>query len=349
MHAVEIIGGGLAGLALGIALRRHDVPVTVHESGAYPRQRTCGEFINGLDTRALEVLGITPVLADAPVRRAVSWSQRGAAARHWKLPRPARVVSRHTLDARLAETFAAAQGELATGSRIDSREARPGRVFTFGRRPDGRSPWFGMKMHLAGLSVAADLEFHVGHRAYVGACPLEDGTVNVCGIFHRNPLVTAPGAPGFAAHLRTGGLHAFADRVEAATPVDGSICAVAGLRFGLQPAIPGAPRLGDAFAFTPPYTGRGMASAFHGAALALSPILAWSSGKQSWEFTVSEIHRRLTRLHRSSLGRATAVHRFLLDGTASRAAAILLRARVAPLRALSRFLNPSPPACFYTH
>ena len=38
-RTVTIIGGGLAGLTLGLALRQRDVPVTVCEAGTYPRHR----------------------------------------------------------------------------------------------------------------------------------------------------------------------------------------------------------------------------------------------------------------------------------------------------------------------
>ena len=43
---VTIIGGGLAGLTLGIGLRQRNVPVTIREAGQYPRHRVCGEFIS---------------------------------------------------------------------------------------------------------------------------------------------------------------------------------------------------------------------------------------------------------------------------------------------------------------
>src|SRR5580693_8216081 len=44
---ITIVGGGLAGLALGIGLRQRDVPATIWEAGHYPRHRVCGEFISG--------------------------------------------------------------------------------------------------------------------------------------------------------------------------------------------------------------------------------------------------------------------------------------------------------------
>ena len=47
MKPVTIVGGGLAGLTLGIALRENSVPVHIYEAGTYPRHRVCGEFISG--------------------------------------------------------------------------------------------------------------------------------------------------------------------------------------------------------------------------------------------------------------------------------------------------------------
>ena len=48
LQPIEIVGGGLAGLSLGLALRQQDIPVTLFEAGSYPRHRVCGEFITGL-------------------------------------------------------------------------------------------------------------------------------------------------------------------------------------------------------------------------------------------------------------------------------------------------------------
>ena len=42
MRQITIAGGGLAGLSLGVALRRADVPVVLHEAGRYPRHRATG-------------------------------------------------------------------------------------------------------------------------------------------------------------------------------------------------------------------------------------------------------------------------------------------------------------------
>ena len=42
---ITIAGGGVAGLALGVALAQRGIPVELFDKGAYPRHRVCGEFI----------------------------------------------------------------------------------------------------------------------------------------------------------------------------------------------------------------------------------------------------------------------------------------------------------------
>lgn len=349
MKPVEVVGGGLAGLALGCGLRRLGVPVTLRERGTYPRHRTCGEFIHGADPEVLQAIGIAGLLDQAPRRWSVRWHHAGAPGRQWTLARPAIVVSRFELDARLAARFQALGGHLEVGQRVDLAETPDGRVFANGRHSETTSPWLGLKCHVTGLPLASDLEFHVGRRAYLGLSALDNERVNLCGIFHRDLAGAGHGLEAVVARLAASGLPALADRLAGATAVAGSPCAVAGLRFGLQPAVPGAVAIGDAFAFTPPFTGRGMGLAFASAASALGPLAAWSGGAASWEATRHAIRERQARLHRRGLGRACMLHRFLLAPRAARLAALLLQGGMLSLRHLTAYLNPPHPrACFST-
>src|SRR2546427_12926265 len=61
MKPITIVGGGLAGLTLGIGLRQRGIPVTIWEAGHYPRHRVCGEFIVGRGQDVLARLGLSKV------------------------------------------------------------------------------------------------------------------------------------------------------------------------------------------------------------------------------------------------------------------------------------------------
>ena len=63
-HPVSIVGGGLAGLSLGINLRRHGIPVHLYETNRYPRHKVCGEFISGSGIASLDRLALTDLLFD---------------------------------------------------------------------------------------------------------------------------------------------------------------------------------------------------------------------------------------------------------------------------------------------
>ena len=134
--SITIIGGGLAGLTLGIGLRRRGVPATIWEAGGYPRHRVCGEFISGRGQMVLERLGL--------------WSEAGTSRRVLcatalficgknrspirRLGTPALCVSRYMLDALLAETFEQLGGDLRATRAGPVEDADEGMVQAGGRR-----------------------------------------------------------------------------------------------------------------------------------------------------------------------------------------------------------------------
>jgi flavin-dependent dehydrogenase len=336
---VEIVGGGLSGLALGLALRRADVPVTLHEAGNYPRHRVCGEFLRGLSAKTISTLQLAPLFAGARRHREIVWFEGDEPVRRQQLRSPALALSRHTLDLALADAFRAAGGQLFTGSRADLAP-QPGRVLTCGRVTDARSPWLGLKLHARDLPLASGLELHLGRRAYVGLCELPDGAVNVCGLFHRTR--TAPGATPLdrvLAHLRAAGLEALAQRLEKSSPAPESFSAVAGLVFVRARAGPGAVCLGDAAGMIPPFTGNGMAIALTSAALALPPLTAWSRRELSWLDAARAIDRALRSEFGPRLHLARMLHPMLLRPSAQRVIAQAAGERLLPLDTLARALS----------
>lgn len=64
-YDVIIIGGGLAGLALGIDLGRKGHSVLIIEKGSYPRQKVCGEYISMESYRYLHEL--CPTLSEIKI------------------------------------------------------------------------------------------------------------------------------------------------------------------------------------------------------------------------------------------------------------------------------------------
>jgi flavin-dependent dehydrogenase len=284
---ITIVGGGVAGLALGIGLRQQGVPVTVWEAGRYPRHHVCGEFISGAGQRSLERLGLLERLRAAGAQlatEALFFAGRRQVARV-PLRQAAVCVSRYVLDAWLAAELARLGGELRAGQRWPGGVGA-GEVRASGRRSEPPADgWrlFGLKIHARGLQLAADLEMHVVPQGYVGLCRLAGGEVNICGLFRSRGAAT-----GLRQQWREwlGGAagSVLRQRLDAATIDETSLCAVAG--FSLRPrraAEQDECCIGDALTMIPPVTGNGMSMAFESAELAVGPLVAYSQGALSWE------------------------------------------------------------------
>lgn len=291
---IAIVGGGLAGLTLGIGLRRQGVPVTIWEAGSYPRHRVCGEFMCGRGLDSLERLGLLDSMREAGASSATSAAffagKRTIPER--PLPQVALCLSRYRLDEWLAGEFQRLGGQLRSGARWRG-EYGPGMVCASGRRIEPVAQgwrWFGLKAHAAGIVLTADLELHFVPSGYVGLCRLPDGRVNVCGLFRSESTV-----PGLAREWRDwlagppdSILHS---RLAGAAWDDSSFCSVAGFSPRPKRADQTQCRLGDALTMIPPLTGNGMSMAFESAELAIEPLVQFSRRKLDWSQTCREIAR----------------------------------------------------------
>ena len=326
-------GGGLAGLALAVALGERGVPVRVEEAGHYPRHRVCGEFISGVSPATLAFLGLTDLVADARRHQSLAWIEGGRTLHCDRLPEPALGISRWVLDDRMRSRVAERGGLVQTGVRARC-EPEEGRVWAAGRRPSPRSRWIGLKAHLRGLPMSADLELHLGSNGYAGLCGIEDGWVNVCGLFRLDRSLAAGREDLLAAYLEAGGNGGLARHVRAAERRPGSACAVAGFEFGRQPAVPGVLCLGDASSLIPPFTGNGMSMAFQAAETACDPLVAWASGRRPWAATVEDVRCALARRFRHRLRAAGVMHHILWQPAGRAALGVLSRFRLLPFRFL---------------
>src|SRR5262245_42659885 len=143
---ISIIGGGLAGLALGIGLRRAEIPAIIWEAGSYPRHKVCGEFISGAGQATLGRLGLVEALtlAGAITARTSAFfgTQMRTPAR--PLPVPGLCMSRFVLDTVLAKRFRDLGGELHEKSTQQTTDLDEGIVLATGRRaeaPNGGWRW----------------------------------------------------------------------------------------------------------------------------------------------------------------------------------------------------------------
>src|SRR2546421_1879445 len=123
---ITIIGGGLAGLTLGIGLRQRAIPVRILEAGHYPRHRVCGEFISGRGLEVLSRLGLRDLFVKAgaiTARNALFCSACTHSPLRTLLP-PALCLSRYQMDALLAEHFRKLGGELHERERAKFAETQ---------------------------------------------------------------------------------------------------------------------------------------------------------------------------------------------------------------------------------
>lgn len=291
---ITIIGGGLAGLTLGIGLRQLGVPVALWEAGVYPRHRVCGEFISGNGPTVLERLGLRPLLDRAGAIRVetaafISGSNHSPVR---PLPSPALGLSRYVLDSTLAEEFQRLGGALHAGMRRPETEFTEGVVRATGRRAQPTENgwrWFGLKGHATNVDLEADLEMHVSADNYVGVNRIDRGEVNVCGLFrarpgeaHESGFDLLRGRPGSRLH----------ERLASARFDETSFCSVAGLSLHPHRALEQADCcIGDAITMIPPVTGNGMSMAFESAEIAIAPLSRYSRGEMSW----AEARRAIAR------------------------------------------------------
>lgn len=314
---ITIVGGGLAGLTLGIGLRQRGVPVRIWEAGNYPRHRVCGEFISGGGQASLTRLGLLDGLKKAGAHTALTAAFFDTAAPKGvrALPAPALCLSRWALDAWLAEEFQRLGGEL----RVNSRWTDPysaGVVRASGRRAVPLNEgwrWFGLKVHAHGVELAADLELHLVPSGYVGMCRLNADEVNLCGLFR-----SAAPIPDLAETWRTwlsghpnSPLH---NRLRHAKLDGASFCSVAGLFLSPQRATDQAEcSIGDALTMIPPVTGNGMSMAFESAEIAIGPLVGYNQGNLSWQHTRAKIARNCDERFASRLRWAGRLQRALFQ------------------------------------
>lgn len=334
MNSIEIAGGGLAGLALGIALRRHDAPVIIREAGVYPRHKVCGEFINGVTQETLAKLGIDSIFQNALLHERTRWWVGDEEIYAAEMDRPALGMSRWDMDKALHELFLELGGRLIVKDRV-KREPREGLVWTAGRSLEKESNWLGLKAHFFDVKVDA-LEMHMADGGYVGLTPVGGGRVNVCGFYRRRALRSEN---LIISYLKECGLSELAERLSNATWDASSLTGVSGLSLGRQRQDPELFTLGDAERMIPPFTGNGMSMAFESAECALEPLLAYVNGSLTWEEAGREIREALDERFSRRVRFAHTMHHFLTKRSGRFTLKCAARSGLLPFHWLHRRLS----------
>jgi flavin-dependent dehydrogenase len=312
---ITIVGGGLAGLTLGIGLRQREIPVTIWEASHYPRHRVCGEFVSGRGQEVLERIGLLEMFgrAGAISSSTTRFFLDGFSSPLRAIRPPALCLSRFSMDEMLAKHFCALGGELHQNARYESPHGGEGYVFASGRvaKPTVNGwRWFGLKVHARNVVLEADLEMHTAFNGYVGLCRLHAGEVNICGLFRARP-----GAPGPVPEQLLAGIPGtlLNQRLASAQYDHSSFCSVAGLCLPGQSALPGSDcRLGDALTMIPPVTGNGMSMAFEAAGIAMPFFDAYCRGQMHWESARQSVAQGCDAAFRQRLFWAKWIHLFML-------------------------------------
>jgi flavin-dependent dehydrogenase len=334
---IRIVGGGLAGLSLGVALQSRGVPVELWEAGALPRHRVCGEFISGVRPATLAFLGIADLLTDAHRHETVAW-YRGDGRRCYRarLPRPALGISRHVLDERIARRLEDLGGRVRREERWRGPLDDPGCVLGSGRQAERGSPWIGLKVHAKAPRDyrGSDLSLFLGERGYLGMSAVEDGWWNACGLFRKRPGVRGSKDELLGRYAEAAGITALAGERFPGVRA-GSGVGVAALSFALpERSRDGLLRLGDAWGLIPPFTGNGMSIAFESAESAVSPLLGWAAGGVPWEEVLESVEQAHQRRFRRRFQVARVLHGWLLGPGRQRLLLAGARTGLLPFRTL---------------
>jgi menaquinone-9 beta-reductase len=295
---VTIAGGGLAGLTLGLLLRRADVPVEIWDAGTYPRHRVCGEFISGRGVDILDRLGLPAIPEQHGLNsRSVRFFHTAWSSPVFSLPEPALSIDRATLDHALATEFRKAGGDLRENQRWTERYDGEGLVRATGRRAvtEGPSQFIGFKVHARNVPLSADLELHFSDQAYVGLSRQRDGTANICGLFKKTASLRNYDLRSGEIFKRVVSGGACGPLAEAMFDMD-SFSAVAGISLRRETSQgTNECRIGDSICMIAPLTGNGMSVALESATIAAPFLRDYSRGLLNWDKTRAGVSQSCNR------------------------------------------------------
>ncbi|TFE68009.1 NAD(P)/FAD-dependent oxidoreductase [Methylacidiphilum caldifontis] len=293
MKAITIIGGGIAGLSLGICLRRFLIPVAIYEAADYPLKKVCGEFLSGLPFWVIEKLGIEDILGKFPQAQEASFTIAKKRKFVLKFLFPVYLTPRETLDSLLARRFVDLGGTLYTRS-FCPYSFQEGVVVACGKKKEA-GQWIGLKVHLRGVKLDYDLEMYAATQGYLGLCKIDSQTVNLCGLFKKTKVLAQSKRDLFRAYLKLMELTQPYIYFENSQFIEESFAAIPSFALGFHPHKEQDVKIGDSFVTVPPFMGNGMAMAMESAAIATDDLVLYAQGKLSWPQAIKNINRKLKK------------------------------------------------------
>ncbi|HUY94379.1 MAG TPA: FAD-dependent oxidoreductase [Terracidiphilus sp.] len=301
---VFVIGGGVAGCAVAIALSSKGRSVTLIEREPTPRHKVCGEFLSGEALEDLSALGIDVfALGAVPIEKVRLAAARLAA--EAPLPFPAASLSRKALDTALMAEATASGVRVVSGRSVEALhrtetgmwqatlddggvcEARTAFLATGKHdlrgyaRPKDPHRWVAFKMYYrlapaqaAELARASELMLYPG--GYGGIQPVEGGIANLCWVVQQRYLARGGNRwDKFLAKMEKDCPH-LATRLAGAEPLLEKPVAVSHIPYGhiRRTTEDGLYCIGDQAAVIPSFTGDGISLALHTARCASAAYVA---------------------------------------------------------------------------
>lgn len=313
-----IVGGGLAGGGLAVALASAGRDVLLLERETGPHDKVCGEFLSREAVLYLNALDIDPLALGAQRIGAVRLAT-GRRVATVDLPFAALSLSRRVLDAALLARAAAAGARVRMGARVQSLEAtangwqarlsdgegisaKAGFLATGKHdvrgwpRPEGlQSDLIGFKQYwrltpAQNAALAGHVELMLFPGGYAGLEPVEDGRANLCLVVQRKRFAALGQQwPRLLAAIRADS-PLLDERLAGAEPCMDRPLAIASIPYGyVRGGSDGLWRLGDQAAVVPSFSGDGMSIALHSARLAAACFLAGGSATEYQRRMASDI------------------------------------------------------------
>ncbi|WEG14850.1 FAD-dependent oxidoreductase [Pullulanibacillus sp. KACC 23026] len=317
-YDVIIIGAGIAGSSCAIQLAKTGAKTLLMDRQAFPRHKTCGEFLSPESREMLEYLGVRICdLAVQPSRmdHAKLFMPNGG-----EISAPfsghAHGMSRFELDRFLHEKAAEFGCEVLTqvtvtdvtqleeqrykvearqkGVRVDyyaklvigafgTKKPRSSKRLLESESRD-KQIFVGFKSHFSGIEVPSRVELYLCKDGYVGISPVEKATANVAALMTLETIQGNGKSVTDMLYAASKGHAKLAARLAEGRSVPGTQVGVAPIRLSnhLEPWSE-YPHIGDALLMIPPLCGDGMSIALRSSILVSKWTIPYLQGAVSYE------------------------------------------------------------------